>query len=72
MLGGISNVTSGSIHGVVDQTSPVTASNSSDYVGSANTTQMRDRVVKLYNGTALGVLYLDSCMLLLKQVLLLV
>ena len=54
MLGGIRNVTSGSIHGVVDQTSPVTASNSSDYVGSANTTQMRDRVVKLYNGTGTG------------------
>lgn len=54
MLGGISGVNSGNIHGVVDQTSPVTASNASDYVGSANTTQMQDRVVKLYNGAGTG------------------
>jgi hypothetical protein len=53
-LSGISGVTSGNIHGVVDQATPVAASNSSDYVGSANTTQMQDRVVKIYSGTGTG------------------
>lgn len=53
MLGNIAGTTAASIDGVVDN-NPVAASNSSDYVGSANTTQMQDRVIKLYNGAGTG------------------
>ena len=48
----ISGVVSGNIHGVL--TNPAGASNSSDFVGPSNGSQMRDRVIKLYSGTGTG------------------
>ena len=60
MLGGIAGTTAASIDGVVDDF-PVAASNSSDYVGNTNTTQMQDRVVKLYNGAGTGGTLIGQC-----------